>query len=90
MITWKPKPFEQWLLLYKDRRHSSRVVTPPKEGSENLLCAAVAGTNLNVMPNGVLGGQSGPIGKVNVAVSGDVLYIENRTGGGIDLHATCT
>lgn len=57
-------------------------------GSSPLLRAIAAGANVNVT-TGVLTGTTGVAGKFTVSVSGDSVYLENRTGGQLDLHATC-
>lgn len=58
-------------------------------GPSPLLRSLVAGTNVNVT-TGVLTGTTGAAGKFTVSVSGDSVYLENRTGGQLDLHATFT
>jgi hypothetical protein len=58
-------------------------------GSSPLLRGLVVGANVNVT-TGVLTGTTGVAGKFTVSVSGDLVYLENRTGGQVDLHATCT
>ncbi|AVQ10146.1 hypothetical protein [Siphoviridae environmental samples] len=58
-------------------------------GSSPLLRALAVGGNVNVT-TGVLTGTTGVVGKFTVSVAGDSVYLENRTGGQLDLHATCT
>jgi hypothetical protein len=58
-------------------------------GTSPLLRGLAVGGNVNVT-TGVLTGTTGVAGKFTVSVSGDSVYLENRTGGQVDLHATCT
>lgn len=58
-------------------------------GTSPLLRGLAVGGNVNVT-TGVLTGTTGVVGKFTVSVSGDSVYLENRTGGQLDLHATCT
>lgn len=58
-------------------------------GSSPLLRALAVGGNVNVT-TGVLTGTTGVAGKFTVSVAGDSVYLENRTGGQLDIHATCT